>query len=87
MRFITGTLIRVVWPPQSPDLNPIEQVWDYLKTKLSRHEKSSKEAMWNNLQKTWAKIPIEIFRKFINTMRDRCKAVLEAKGYHTRYKI
>ena len=83
--FLTvGTLIRVVWPPQSPDLNPIE-VWMHLKMKLSRDEKSSKEAMWRNGQKAWKAMPVKELRRYISTMRARCRAVLLAKGYHTKY--
>ncbi|KAK4003708.1 hypothetical protein OUZ56_005463 [Daphnia magna] len=31
-----GEVIRMVWPPQSPDLNPIEQIWDHIDSKIRK---------------------------------------------------
>ena len=75
----------MVWPPQSPDLNPIEQFFDYIKSKLNRMDRSSEKAIWNSLQKAWSDVTITDLRKYINTMPDRCKAVIKAKGGHTKY--
>jgi hypothetical protein len=33
-----GVLRRMIWPPQSPVLNPIEQIWDLLDSKLNKNE-------------------------------------------------
>ena len=46
---LLGDLIRMVWPPQSPDLNPIEQIWDHLDTEVHKHHISPKENISNNL--------------------------------------
>jgi transposase len=46
-----GTLIHLEWPPQSPDLSPIEQIWDYIKSKMDATERSSKEVMWKKFKK------------------------------------
>jgi transposase len=42
-----GVLKRMIWPPQSPDLNPIEQVWDFVKSRL---EESNKYNLNNNIK-------------------------------------
>jgi len=35
-KFITDSNIQyLVWPPQSPDLSPIENVWAWLKMKIA----------------------------------------------------
>ena len=75
----------MVWPPQSPDLNPIEQLWDYLDTEVRKHHISSKDNLWNTRVKSWNGISKEIFAKYINTMPARCQAVIDAKGGHTKY--
>jgi transposase len=73
------------WPPQSPDLSPIEQIWDYVKSKMDTTERSSKEVMWKKIQKEWNKIPKKVLRKYILSLKSRCAACLNAKGYHTKY--
>uniref|UniRef100_A0A3B4UGX7 Uncharacterized protein n=1 Tax=Seriola dumerili TaxID=41447 RepID=A0A3B4UGX7_SERDU len=70
------------WPPQSPDLNPIEQIWSELENKLDRSIIHSKESIWLELQKAWENISVEVLRKYMDTMPERCAAV---KGGHTRY--
>ena len=77
----------MIWPPQSPDLNPIEAMWDYVDVKLRKTELTSKGKMWNKIQSTWNKIPTAVLRKYIFSMKNRCKAVIRAKGGHTSYYI
>ena len=43
------------------------------------------EEFWKEMDKAWNSITKEELRKYINTMPDRCKAVIAAKGGHTRY--
>lgn len=75
----------MVWPPQSPDLNPIEQVWDLLESKIDKTQKTSEQGLWRAMQQAWSQISIQELRKYINTMPARCRAVISAKGGHTRY--
>jgi transposase len=77
--------VRMVWPPQSPDLNPIESIWDYVDCRLRKSSRTSKDHMWTNLRHTWNSIPKKILRKYIFSMRNRCEAVIRAKGGHTSY--
>ena len=75
----------MVWPPQSPDLNPIEAIWDYVDVRVKKSIRTSKEHMWNNIQYVWNNIPKSTLRKYIFSMKNRCKAVIMAKGGHTSY--
>ncbi len=69
--------------PQSPDLKPIEQIWGELENKLDRSIVHSKESLWLELQeKAWDDISVEVLRKYIDTMSERCAAVIAAKGGH-----
>jgi len=57
-----GTLLY--WPAQSPDLNPIEHMWTYLKRQLGKYPtrpKSCKE-LWQRISAEWYKIPVDKIR-------------------------
>lgn len=73
------------WPSQSPDLNPIENLWKDLKSRISNKKTSNKNALWEEIQKEWYATPVETCRKLIDSMPRRCKAVLKNNGYHTKY--
>ena len=48
-----GVLHQMTWPPQSPDLNPIEMVWDELDRRVKEKQPTSAEHMWELLQDCW----------------------------------
>lgn len=72
-------------PPQSPDLNPIEHVWDYLKKKLQNHKISSVATLKKALIEEWNKIPTDFTAKLIASMPNRMKEVLTLNGGPTKY--
>ena len=48
-----GVLEVMVWPPQSPDLNIIESVWDYVKREKHLRLPKSTEELWLVPQDGW----------------------------------
>ena len=77
----------MVWPPQSPDLNPIEYLWAHLKIKLGKYDTPPQgmEELWDRTQKEWDQIPAEVCQNLIESMPDRVQAVLDARGGYTKY--
>lgn len=73
-------------PPQSPDLNPIENLWALLKKKVAKRGPTNKNALIKAIQEEWQKIP-EYYdlNGLIQSMPRRLKAVLDATGHHTKY--
>ncbi len=72
----------IKWPPQSPDLNPIEHLWD-----VEEREIHIMDVQLTNLQhlryaimSVWTKISEECFQNLVESMPRRIKAVLKAKG-------
>uniref|UniRef100_A0A4W5K3C9 Tc1-like transposase DDE domain-containing protein n=1 Tax=Hucho hucho TaxID=62062 RepID=A0A4W5K3C9_9TELE len=51
-----GVLHQMTWPPQSPDLNPIEMVWDELDHRVKEKQPTSAQHMWDLLQDCWKSI-------------------------------
>ena len=53
----SGVLHQMTWPPQSPDLNPIEMVWDELDRRVREKQPTSAQHMWELLQDCYKSIP------------------------------
>jgi transposase len=73
------------WPPQSPDINVIENMWSTLKRNVSQFNVTSSDDLWNVTLKAWNDIPIETIYNLYKSIPRRLKAVLKAKGHHSKY--
>lgn len=73
------------WPSQSPDLNPIEHLWDELQRRCKGLKASNKAEKFAQLRQKWSEIPNEVLSKLIESMPRRCQAVIDSKGYPTKY--
>lgn len=75
------------WPAQSPDLNPIEHLWEHLKRELMKYPTHAKSAHenWERTSEVWGKISPEVCQNLIRSMPDRIQAVIRAKGGPTKY--
>lgn len=75
------------WPPQSPDLNPIENLWDRLKRRLSNYPAAptSMKLLWERVEYEWNSITKEECVELIDSMPRRIAATLQSKGGYTDY--
>ncbi|KAG1135289.1 hypothetical protein G6F38_012907 [Rhizopus arrhizus] len=75
------------WPPNSPDLNPIEHVWHLLKLRLSLYERKARniDELWERVDFEWNKLDKDVCRSYIDSMPNRIAAVIKLKGRFTRY--
>lgn len=77
----------IFWPPFSPDLNPIETVWNKIKNYLQEHfgEKLSYDQLRAALEEAWESISHLFLNDLIDSMPLRCQAVIDANGLHTKF--
>lgn len=68
------------WPPQSPDLNPIEDLWPILDTKIPLESRTNIQDFWEAMQREWEQIPHNVLKNLVRSMPKRLKAVIENKG-------
>ncbi len=74
------TLLK--WPPQSPDLNPIEHLWDVVEWKIHimDMQATNLQQLHDAIMSIWTKISEECFQHLVESMPRRIKTVLKKKG-------
>ena len=83
----TKGVTRMKWPAQSPDLNPIENVWGLLKMRLRKRLKqpTNCDELFTILQSEWNALSDEYFISLANSMASRVKKVVSMRGGSTKY--
>lgn len=79
------------WPAYSSDLN-LDAVWNKMKDYIESHypdlpggRQYTYDQLRSIVQEAWDPISIELLTELLNSMPDRCLAVIEAEGGHTKY--
>ncbi len=74
-------------PPQSPDLNPIEHLWDVVEREIHIMDvqPTNLQQLCDSIMSIWTKISEECFQNLVESMPRRIKAVLKAKVCPNRY--
>lgn len=80
-----NTPAQLKTPPQSPDLNVIEHLWEHLERKIRQHDINSAGKLKTALMEEWSKIPQEITKNLVASMKKRLLAVIAANGCPTKY--
>ena len=86
-QFLNRNNVNVLpWPAVSPDMNPIEHIWDYLGRKFrARVNVHNLRDLENALIQEWNNIPNVVIRRYVRSMRGRLTACINSRGGHTRY--
>ena len=77
----------LTWPPNSPDLNPIQHLWDVLNKQVQSMEAPPRnlQVLKDLLLTSWCQIPQKTFRGLVESMPRLVRAVLAAKVGPTQY--
>ncbi|KAI4904987.1 hypothetical protein NFI96_002412 [Prochilodus magdalenae] len=73
------------WPSQSPDLNPIENLWRELKVRVAKRQPQNLNDLEMICKEEWTKIPPDMCANLIINYKKRLTAVLANKGFATKY--
>ncbi|GFV10056.1 transposable element Tcb2 transposase [Trichonephila clavipes] len=78
---------RMDWPARSPDLNPIEHVWEFLGRRLAARTLPpvTIRELRLALQDEWAAMPQQLIDTLILSTGRRCEICLEVRGDHIPY--
>lgn len=80
-----GKITIMEWPSQSPDLNPIENLWNIVKMKRKGIKALSAEDLFQKVSKIWREISTETLNKLVESMPRRIEAVIRNNGGHIKY--
>jgi len=82
----TKNIKLLEWLENSPDLNPIENFWTELKNRVAEKHPTCLPSLIKTIKSSWVlDMPTELCRNLIESKLRRIRAVLEAKGGHTKY--
>lgn len=73
------------WPSQSPDANPIENVWSLMKMKLRGKNISSIQQLTRALKRIWSELSLEYAEKLSESCTRRCQAIIDNNGDWTPF--
>lgn len=75
------------WIPQSPDLNPIEFLWNEVNRRIRKRHRlpTSLAELESMLQEEWANIPVQLLEDLVDSMPKRVREVIHVHGFATKY--
>jgi len=84
--FITDNRVNVIeWPSNSPDLNPIENMWHLVKNNVEKRMPKDTNELTQFMIEEWEAIPQAVVNNLIGSMKHRCELVLAQNGDRILY--
>lgn len=68
------------WPSCSPDIAPIENVWQVIKKKLRKNKFTDYNSLVSAIKREWKSLPLDLATKLTHSMKNRVSEVIESDG-------
>lgn len=84
----SSSIFTIDWPARSPDLSPIEHVWDVLQRRLQQEYSlppATPQQLLQRLRELWNLLPQDTIRHVIDSVPRRLQQCIQSYGGHTRY--
>jgi hypothetical protein len=78
--FLAKNLSVMKWPALSPDLNPIENVWGYLKNSIQYNDAITNAEFGAKLTEMWVNLDLDFITSLLESMPRRLEACIAANG-------
>ncbi|KAI5085750.1 hypothetical protein C0J45_24213, partial [Silurus meridionalis] len=75
----------MTWSAQSPDLNPVENLWKILGDKVMAKKPTTVSELWRRLEEEWTIITPEQCERLVLFCGRRCAEVIQSRGLYTSY--
>lgn len=75
----------IEWAPWSPDLNPVENLWNVLKAAVYGRFPQTLEEMEQFIREEWANIDLKFVERICRSLPRRLQFVLENQGHKIQY--
>ena len=77
----------IPWPAMSPDMNPIEHVWDFIGRKINQRNPKCQniDELRTAILQEWQQFPQERLRRLVRSMTRRVTELHNKRGGYTRY--
>lgn len=85
--FLAQQILLLPWPAHSPDMSPIEHIWNMIKRRLAHYPSPAitTNELWTRIEAAWQSISQEHIQRLFDSLPRRLEALITARGSCTKY--